>query len=138
MFGYCYHLVDVISHSMAQSYHISGVCCICKPSTYLEKQMFELKTKSFYWITNKSLWHLSKTSTIFKNILLFQKLFLLWHALHVVILGQTELFTLLQWVPLNGISLGLRKTDNINQMKPLTDTHFGSLTVLIPNRAEIS
>jgi hypothetical protein len=38
-------------------------------------------------------------------------------------------------VALNGITLGLRQTDYINQMKPLMDTHFGSLTVLITHKA---
>ena len=33
-----------------------------------------------------------------------------------------------------GVTLGPRQTDSINLMTPLTDTHFGSLTVLRPNR----
>jgi hypothetical protein len=32
---------------------------------------------------------------------------------------------IIQWAPLNGITLGPRQTDPINQMIPLTDTHFG-------------
>ncbi len=35
---------------------------------------------------------------------------------------------------LNGITLGPRQTDSINQMIPLTNTHSGWLTALRPNR----
>ncbi len=34
-------------------------------------------------------------------------------------------YLLVQWAPLNGITLGPRQTDPISQMIPLTDTHFG-------------
>jgi uncharacterized membrane protein len=35
---------------------------------------------------------------------------------------------LIQWAPLNGITLGLGQTDSINQMIPLTDMHFSIIS----------
>jgi hypothetical protein len=40
------------------------------------------------------------------------------------VIYDSSLF-LLQWAPLNGITLGPRQTDYINRMIPLTHTHFG-------------
>ncbi len=37
-----------------------------------------------------------------------------------------------------GMTVGPRQTEYINQMILLTDTHFGLLTVLIPNRPWIN
>jgi hypothetical protein len=34
-----------------------------------------------------------------------------------------NMITVLQWAPLNGITLGPRQTDPINPTIPLTDTH---------------
>jgi hypothetical protein len=34
-------------------------------------------------------------------------------------------FLLLQWAPLNWITLGPRQTDPINRLIPLTDKYFG-------------
>jgi hypothetical protein len=34
------------------------------------------------------------------------------------------IYLLVQWAPLNGITLGPRQTDSINRIIPLTDTHF--------------
>ncbi len=39
-------------------------------------------------------------------------------------LEEQQHSSLLQWAPLNGITLGPRQTDPINRMIPLTDTHF--------------
>jgi hypothetical protein len=43
-----------------------------------------------------------------------------------------QLISKLQWALPNGITLG--QTDSINQMIPLTETHFAWLIVLRPNR----
>jgi hypothetical protein len=39
--------------------------------------------------------------------------------------------SLVQWSPLNGITLGPRRTNSINRMIPLTDTH---IALPSPNR----
>ncbi len=45
----------------------------------------------------------------------------------IFILAMIITCLLLQWAPLNGITLGPRQTDLINRMIPLTDTHIALL-----------